>query len=111
MKDHAAAVAENPCQALYNLRLAAIFSQLWATCKRVKNVAQLSLFGLSVALAVMPGNPHGWIFATRLGIEKADQDPSKISVDDKVSVCVNLMADLSFISFMSSVSSIGLSLR
>jgi hypothetical protein len=57
---------------------------MWATCKRLKNVVQLSLLGLSIAAAYLADNPTGWIFALRLGIEKADHDPSKISLEDKV---------------------------
>lgn len=85
LPDFTAFKAECTDAALCSMRLAAIPAVSFATNKRLENVAQLSLAGLSIATANQHDNPTGWIFAVRLGFEKADCNPSKISLADKVS--------------------------
>ena len=56
----------------------------WATCKRLKNLATLSLDGLAVVGANYDDNPSGYIFGAYLGPEKAQLDPSRKGMVDEV---------------------------
>jgi hypothetical protein len=71
------------------LRLAAVLAVSWATCKRLKNVAKLSLAALRVAVVDTPGNPTGVLIALLLGLEKAHLTSAKKALADQVgSVCL-----------------------
>ena len=59
----------------------------WATCKRLKNLAQLSLAGVAVVAADFPDNPSGLVFGAYLGLQKAQLDPSRKGMVDEVGEC------------------------
>ena len=75
---------EHPHKYLKRLRLAAVLALSWATCKRLKNLAQLSVAGLAVVAADFPDNPSGYILGAYLGLEKARLDPAQKGMVDEV---------------------------
>lgn len=95
VQDYTAFKAKEPSKALKSLRAAAILAVSWATCKRLKNVKQLSLAGLAIAIVDMPENPSGVLFALHLGTEKARHSPDRVSYSDEVGPCVTHTAALS----------------
>ena len=77
-------LAPDPSRALKRLRLAAVLALSWATCKRLKNIAKLSLAGLAVACMEHPMNPSGAMIAVNLGLEKAQLLAAKKAMSDAV---------------------------
>ena len=67
----------------------------WATCKRLKNIARLSLAGVAVVAADYADNPHGFVMGAHMGPEKAYLDPSRRSgAVDEVRFAKNLSITL-----------------
>lgn len=88
MQDYSAfSDSAHPNRYLKQLRFAAIMALSWATCKRLKNLAQLSLAGVAVVAADFPDNPSGLVFGAYLGLQKAQLDPSRKGMVDEVGEC------------------------
>jgi hypothetical protein len=80
--------ASHPHKYIRRLRHAAVLALSWATVKRLKNIAQLSLGGLAVVAADFEDNPSGYIFGAHLGTEKARLDPTRKGMADEVNAKV-----------------------
>ena len=89
-QDFSAFYAAKPNTALRRLRLSAVLGLSWATCKRLKNIARLSLAGLAVAVVEQPGNPSGCVLSVNLGLEKAHLTSSRRVTIDEVSCLFKL---------------------